>query len=197
MMVQDQLHGQFPSVIIGSQEWMTSNLSVTHYRNGDPIARPESIDEWRGLTTGASCSYEKDSGHDRIFGRLYNWYALNDPRGLAPEGWRIPEDSDWQELIDCSGGDDVAGGELKEKGSAIWKGPNAGASNSTGFTALPSGFRSLYGDFRHQGSYGYYWSSTPSKGNCAWIRVFGYFDSRVLHTGGAFGTGYSVRCIRA
>jgi len=197
MVMQDQSALEFPSIVIGSQEWMTSNLSVTHYRNGDPLAQSLSFEEWRGLSSGATCSYEKDNRHDRVFGRLYNWHAVNDSRGLAPEGWRIAEDSDWQELIDFLGGHDIAGGALKEKGTAIWKGPNTGASNSSGFAAIPAGFRSLYGDFRHQGLYGYYWSATQSRSNCAWIRVFGYFDSRVLRTGGALGSGYSVRCIKA
>ncbi|MCG8342572.1 MAG: fibrobacter succinogenes major paralogous domain-containing protein [Chlorobiales bacterium] len=184
------------SVTIGSQEWMDSNLKVTAYRNGDPIQQVDDIYEWSNSTTGAMCLYEEKREYGKVFGCLYNWYAVNDPRGLAPEGWRIPEDEDWQRLADYLGGSDRAGGALKQRGIKHWKKPNSGATNNSGFSALPGGFRSLYGDFRHLGLYSYFWSSSPFKNNCASIRVMGYFDSKVIHTGGALESGYSVRCIR-
>ena len=195
--MQEQISADCPSVVIGPQEWMGSNLQATHYRNGDLIRQVNDIHEWRNSTTGSMCWYEGESQHGQVFGCLYNWYAVNDPRGLAPEGWRVPEDKDWQDLVDFLGGSDLAGGALKHSSSNHWKRPNAGASNSSGFSAMPGGFRSLYGDFDHLGYYGYYWSSTPYYGkNCAWIRVLGYFDSKVIHTGGAVECGYSVRCIK-
>ncbi len=187
----------YSSVIVGSQEWMDSNLQITCYRNGDPIQQVDDFHAWRKSTTGAMCLYEGESTYGRNFGYLYNGHAVNDPRGLAPEGWRIPEDADWQVLIDTLGGAKTAGGALKQQGAEYWKKPNSGASNSSGFSAVPGGFRSLYGDFRHLGFYSYFWSSSPFKNNCISIRVMGYFDSKVTHTGGAVENGYSVRCIKA
>lgn len=186
----------YSSVAIGSQVWMDSNLQVTSYRNGDPIPQVDDPHEWRNSTTGAMSLYEGENGYSRNFGYLYNGYALNDPRGLAPEGWRIPEDSDWQTLFDFLGGTDKAGGALKHEGVKHWKRPNSGASNSSGFSALPGGFRSLYGDYRHLGLYSYFWSSTLFKNNCTSIKVLGYFDSKVVHTGSPAESGYSVRCIK-
>ena len=195
--MQERMPSDYSSVIIGSQEWMDSNLQVTCYRNGDPIQQVDDLHAWRKSTTGAMCLYEGESEYSQNFGCLYNWYAVNDPRGLAPDGWRIPEDLDWQELIDNLGGPERAGGALKHQGTGYWKKPNSGASNSSGFSAMPGGFRSLYGDFRHLGLYSYFWSSSPFRNSCASIRVIGYFDSKVIHTGGAAESGYSVRCIRA
>jgi uncharacterized protein (TIGR02145 family) len=186
----------YSSVAIGSQVWMDSNLQVDCYRNGDPIPHVENHHAWKNSATGAMCLYEGENGYGRSFGYLYNGHALNDPRGLAPEGWRIPEDSDWQTLIDFLGGNDRAGGALKHKGVKHWKRPNSGASNSSGFSALPGGFRSLYGDYRHLGLYSYFWSSTLFKNNCTSIKVLGYFDSKVVHTGSPAESGYSVRCIK-
>ncbi|UZJ42360.1 fibrobacter succinogenes major paralogous domain-containing protein [Prosthecochloris sp. SCSIO W1101] len=186
----------YSSVAIGSQVWMDSNLQVTCYRNGDPIPQVENPHKWRNSTKGAMCQYEGEKGYSKNFGYLYNGHAVNDPRGLAPEGWRIPEDSDWQKLIDFLGGNDRAGGAMKHEGVKYWKRPNSGATNSNGFSALPAGFRSLYGDFRHLGLYSYFWSSTSFNNNCTSIKVLGYFDSKVIHTGGPAESGYSVRCIK-
>lgn len=194
--MQKQVLSAYSSVTIGSQEWMDSNLQVACYRNGDPVQQVDDFHEWKNSTTGAMCLYEGNTEYGKVFGRLYNWYAVNDSRGLAPEGWRIPEDRDWQVLIDYLNGSDRAGGAMKSRGVQYWKKPNSNASNSSGFSAMPGGFRSLYGDFRHLGLYSYYWSSTPTKNNCAFIRVLGYFDARVTHTGGAIESGYSVRCIK-
>ncbi len=195
--MQEQMPSTYSSVVIGSQEWMDSNLQVTCYKNGDPIQQVDDFHAWRNSTTGAMCLYDGESEYGRRFGRLYNWHAVNDPRGLAPDGWRIPEDVDWQELIDYLGGPERAGGALKHQGVKYWKKPNSRASNSSGFSAMPGGFRSLYGDFRHLRLYSYFWSSSPFKNNCVSIRVMGYFDSKVIHTGGAVENGYSVRCIKA
>ena len=96
---------------------------------------------WATLTTGAYCYYNNDSAtYAATYGKLYNWYAVNDPRGLAPAGWHVPSDAEWTELINCLGGEDVAGGKMKAV-SALWYSPNTGATNSSGFTGLPGGYR--------------------------------------------------------
>ncbi|MCW8796621.1 MAG: fibrobacter succinogenes major paralogous domain-containing protein [Chlorobium sp.] len=194
--MQEQILNDCSSVVIGSDEWMNSNLQVTCYRNGDPIRQVNDVNEWRNTAEGAMCRYEGEGSNEPKYGCLYNWHAVNDPRGLAPEGWRIPEDKDWARLVEVLGGDLTAGGAMKDRGTGLWKKPNNGASNSSGFSALPCGFRTLYGEYRHLGLYSYFWSSTSYSSHCAWIRILGYFDPKVIHTGSSFENGYSVRCIK-
>ncbi len=124
-----------------NQVWMGKNLNVLTYRNGDAIPQVTDATEWLNLTTGAWCWYNNDSTNDPIYGKLYNWYAVNDPRGLAPMGWHIPAESEWGELIDCNGGQAFAGGALKETGLSHWLTPNMGATNNSGFGAVPAGIR--------------------------------------------------------
>ncbi len=132
-----------PVVSICCQSWMTTNLDVDHYRNGDPIPHVTDPTEWKNLTTGAYCYYANDSAkYAAVYGKLYNWYVVNDPRGLAPEGWHVPTDFEWTTLTDCLGGVSVAGGPMKETGTSHWILPNEGATNESGFTGLPGGVRS-------------------------------------------------------
>ena len=126
-------------VVIGDKKWSLQNLDVTTYRNGDPIPEVQNFAEWETLTTGAWCYYDNDPANGPIYGKLYNWYAVNDPRGLAPEGWHIPTDVEWDALIATLGGYAIAGGAMKSQGNTLWNVPNTAASNSSGFTALPSG----------------------------------------------------------
>ena len=121
---------------------MDKNLDVDRYRNGDPIPKVTDPTAWVALTTGAYCYYNNDSAtYAATYGKLYNWYAVNDPRGLAPAGWHIPSDAEWATIETCLGGASVAGGEMKETGTIHWQSPNTGATNSSGFTGLPGGYR--------------------------------------------------------
>lgn len=131
----------YKTVKIGIQLWMKENLNVSHYRNGDPIPEVKNPTEWINLTTGAWCYYINDSAMGPRYGKLYNWYAVNDPRGLAPTDWHVPSHAEWISLTTYLGGEDVAGGKMKEAGTSHWQSPNAGATNSSGFTALPGGYR--------------------------------------------------------
>jgi uncharacterized protein (TIGR02145 family) len=147
--------------------WSSKNLEVDHYINGDPIPLVTSATDWAKLTTGAYCYYNNDPSNRNTYGYLYNWYAVNDKRGLAPTGWKIPTDSDWSMLKNTLGV--TAGGKLKETGTTHWLSPNSGATNDTGFTALPGGFRNVawtykgfnYGQnaFTNLNRIGYWWSS--------------------------------------
>ncbi len=145
---------------ICSQTWMTKNLDVAYYRNGDPIPQVIDPDQWSNLTTGAWCYYNNDPSTADVYGKLYNWHAINDPRGLAPEGWHLPSMPEFQSLRNCLSGASVAGGKMKEVGTSHWISPNAGANNSSGFTALPGGFRKLDGEFYSLGVKGYWYTST-------------------------------------
>lgn len=152
---------QFDSVTIAGKEWMIDNLDVISYRNGDPIPNIQRDSDWIAANQGAYCAYDnKDSLRD-IHGLIYNWYAVNDSRKLAPEGWHVATNAEWQGLISHLGGTDVAGGKLKEQGLGHWLAPNTDATNSTGFSAYPGGFRAENdGGFISMGSYCSWWLST-------------------------------------
>ncbi|RYE17962.1 MAG: hypothetical protein EOP51_22940 [Sphingobacteriales bacterium] len=185
-----------PTVVIGTQQWMNKNLDVAYYRNGDAIPQVRNQAEWVGLTTGAWCYNYNDSTLGGTYGKLYNWYAVNDPRGLAPYGWHIPDNAEWDVLETTMGGSTIAGAPLKEAGNSHWAPPNTGANNNSGFSALPGGFRGNFGTFSEVGSYGLWWSATEYDGSNAFFRYL-RFDNKVLYNGADVKlSGFSVRCIR-
>ena len=180
------------AVTIGNQAWATQNLSVARYRNGDIIPNVTDATQWQNLTTGAWCWYNNDSAtYATKYGRLYNWYAVNDSRGLAPLGFHIPSSVEINTLISTLGGSSQAGGALKS--TTNWNAPNTGATNSSGFAGLPGGLR--FGSFSNIGNYGYWWSST---GYQTTADNFGLsFDSKAVSSGGIPNNcGFSVRCIK-
>ena len=182
----------YPSVLIGAQYWMEKNLEVTTYRNGDPIPYVTDATAWAALTTGAWCYYNNDPSN----GKLYNWYAVNDPRGLAPTGWHVPTDVEWTTLSTTLGGDAVAGGKMKVAGTTRWTAPNTGADNSSGFAGLPGGLRGSLGTFASVGSSGDWWSSTEDNTTLAWFRYLLYYNGSISRATNDKQAGYSVRCLR-
>ena len=184
------------TIEIGKQEWMAENLNVSHYKNGDPIPQVEDKEEWTNLKTGAWCYYENSSKHGIIYGKLYNWYAINDSRGLSPEGWNIPSNVDWQQMIDYLGGEGVAGGKMKEKGTAHWISPNEGANNISGFNGLPGGARHSNGTCVYKGETGYFWSSSEAGNNKANYYILWNDDKNISQGKFNFEFGFSIRCIK-
>jgi uncharacterized protein (TIGR02145 family) len=183
-------------VTIGNQQWMSKNLDLAFYRNGDPIPQVTDPIEWRDLTTGAWCFYNNDPSQGNKYGKLYNWYAVNDPRGLAPQGWHIPSDAEWTALETTLGGSSVAGAKMKEPGTLNWATPNTGADNSSGWAGLPGGYRNQYRVFGNVSNIGYWWSSTAYDANFAWVRTL-YYDGGNINRAFNFKPyGYSVRCLR-
>ena len=183
------------SVVIGTQTWMASNLNVTKYRNGDKIPQVKNAATWGGLQSGAWCFYNNDTANGNVYGRLYNWYAVNDPRGLAPAGWHIPTDAEWTTLANYLGGEFVAGGQMKETGTTHWQAPNTDATNSSGFTALPGGYRVYRSQFYVIGLYCYLWSSTEYNTG-AYARYL-FYNSRFINRSYLNKlNGFSVRCIK-
>ena len=162
---------------------MAENLKVTSYRNGEASSNETNNSEWANLSSGAWCSYNNDDGNVETYGLLYNWYAVDDSRNIAPSGWHVPTDEEWKELeiylgmsqtdadnTNFRGTDE--GGKMKESGTTHWNSPNTGATNESGFTALPGGYRSNYsGTFDDIGYGGGWWSSTGS-GSYAWHRPY-------------------------
>lgn len=187
----------YKTVKIGNQWWMAENLKVTHYRNGDPIDHVTDDTEWTNLSTGAWCVYDNQYSNKDIYGLLYNWYAVSDSRNIAPDGWLIPTHEDWKELVDYLGGDDIAGGKMKEAGYTNWIRPNTGATNESGFSSLPAGNRSFStGSFCCMGENAYFWSSTESNVSEGWSRLLHYGSSGIGQSVEDKTWGYSVRCVK-
>jgi len=173
---------------------MAENLKVTHYRNGDAIPNVTDKTEWnRG--TGAYCNYAYNANNATTYGRLYNWYAVDDSRNIAPEGWHVPTDAEWQTLVDYLGGSNVAGGKMKEIGTTHWNSPNSGATNESGFSALPGGLN-YDGYCSEIGNGAGFWAPTESYSGYAWSRYLGYGGSDVSRFSYDKQGGFSVRCVR-
>jgi uncharacterized protein (TIGR02145 family) len=154
------------TVNICGVNWMKKNFDCTTYRNGDEIPQVTDAAQWASLTTGAWCYYNNDPATGAIYGKLYNYYAIVDPRGIAPAGWHVPNRTELDNLTNCAGGVEgsfgfYAGGNLKEAGTAHWLSPNLEGRDSTGFTALPGGRRILDGSFASINTTGTFWTSTP------------------------------------
>jgi uncharacterized protein (TIGR02145 family) len=193
----DQQGNVYKTIVIGTQEWMAENLKTTIYRNGNVIDNVTDDVQWSGLTTGAWVSYNNDSQYDCPYGKLYNWYAVVDPRHVCPTGWHEPTDGEWTTLTNYLGGESVAGGKMKSTGLQYWISPNTEATNESGFSGLPGGYRSYAdGSYNSIGSYGFWWSSSEYQVNLAWTRYL-YFDfGNANQFNNTKQDGFSVRCLR-
>jgi len=183
-------------VKIGDQIWMTKNLNVDKFQNGDPIPHVESAEAWKQAGKNkqpAYCYYDNDPSNGEKYGKLYNWYAVNDPRGLAPAGWHIPSDEEWTTLTDYLGGEDVAG--TKMKSTSGWDHGGNG-TNESDFSGLPGGNRISGGKFTGIGNDGDCWSSTEAHANIAWGRFLDRSYNSIERLGNYKGGGLSVRCVK-
>jgi len=184
------------NVDIGNQTWMTYNLDVSNFRNGEEIPEVKSAEEWIAAgekQQAAWCYYDNDASNGSKYGKLYNWYAVNDPRGLAPEGWHIPSNSNWALLSENLSGEDRAGNQIKS--SSGWS-ENGNGTNSSGFLGLPGGARNGDGDFSSVGNYGYWWSASENDEKNAWYRRLSGFSSSLNRYDTSKKYGFSVRCVR-
>jgi uncharacterized protein (TIGR02145 family) len=185
-----------PTIVIGTQQWMSNNLDVAFYRNGDPIPQVTDAATWSGLTTGAWCYYNNDSTQGSSYGKIYNWYAVNDPRGLARMGWHVPTDDEWTTLTTTLGGAAVAGGKLKKAGTLNWTSPNTAGNNNSGFGALPGGYREIFGAYSNININGFWWSSTENFLSVPIYRYLEYTNGAIVSNINNKKYGFSVRCIR-
>lgn len=187
-------------VTIGKQVWMTQNLNVDKFRNGDPIPEAKTDEEWSKAGENgepAWCYYNNNPDNGDRYGKLYNWYAVNDPRGLAPEGWKIPSDEEWSRLADFLGGESVAGTKMKSTDFwADYGGKSGNGTNESGFSGLPGGYRNGFGSFDYFGEGGFWWSSTEYNTSNAWYRFLIYFNGNVNWNSSNKEDGFSVRCLR-
>ena len=196
------------NVTICTQVWATKNLDVTTYSDGTPIPQVTDPTAWANLTTGAWCYYNNDAGNNATYGKLYNWYAVAGiydsaslanttlRKKLAPTGWHVPTDAEWTTLTTCLGGETIAGGKMKETGTAHWTTPNTAATNSSGFTGLPGGCRNINFSFNYIGIGGYWWSSSEYNTAGAWSRNLYYDNGNADRNLYNKGDGFSVRCLR-
>jgi len=178
-------------VTIGNQVWMQKNLDVSTYSNGDLIPQVSDPTAWASLTTGAWCYYNNDISNNATYGKLYNWFAITDPRGLAPVGWHVPSVAEFTSLSNYLGGSSVSGSAMMSTGTTLWPSPNSNATNTSGFSAIPGGYRSSGGGFNSLGNWAVFWSSD-----------IGYYDWQLRGNQSDFnkypdtGTfGFSVRVI--
>lgn len=188
----------YTSVKIGDQVWTGENLNVSNFRNGDPIPQAKTNSEWEkaGETSSpAWCYYEFDSMNGKTLGKLYNWYAVNDERGLAPTGWHIPTDTEWTELTDNQGGKEKAA--IKMKSMTLWNDYKNKREQGV-FEALPAGVY-MNGEFKNGGDKGtksYWWSTTEERSSFAWYRGLIYYAEYAVRSAWSKETGISVRCIK-
>jgi uncharacterized protein (TIGR02145 family) len=207
--VKDIEGNKYPSIIIHGQEWMQKNLAVSKYRNGDPIPTVLNDAQWESTTTGAYAIYDDVVSNNTTYGKLYNWYAVSDSRGLCPTGWHVPSDDEWSALINyldpnAAGGDSInlAGGKMKstgtlENGDGLWYSPNEQATNESGFAAFPGGYRFYGGLYNVIGNFGFWWSSAENDSDVAWSRRLFHEDSSVYRDGSNNKQyGFSIRCVR-
>jgi len=188
----------YSTINIGTQTWMIENLKTTRYRDGQRISYVVNNNEWNYVDNqqlGAFCNYDFSVNYHNVYGNLYNWYAAKNEL-LCPEGWHVPKNTEWQELITFLGGNNVAGGKLKDARPYFWQQPNNDATNESRFFALPGGRKEMYGQFLDMGVYGYYWS----------IHATGYYNGNsfalnkqngfINQKGFPAKTALSVRCIK-
>jgi uncharacterized protein (TIGR02145 family) len=191
----------YTSIIINGQEWTQQNLAVTKYRNGDPIPTGLSNTTWQTTTSGAYAIYNNDAANNTLYGKLYNWYAVNDSRGLCPTGWHVPSDAEWSTFINyldpsANGGIQLNDAGGKMKATTGWNSPNSGANNESGFTGLPGGYRYVNRAYLTIGDYGDWWSSTEVDSDVAWNRVLSYDNYYADRWSSHKRNGFSVRCVR-
>lgn len=186
----------YNKVTIGTQVWMKENLKTTKYRNGDLIGTttPATLEVISQDNPKYQWAYAGNESNVATYGRLYTWFAASDSRKVCPTGWHVPTDSEWTTLITYLGGE--AGSKLKEAGTSHWISPNTGATNTSGFTALPGGLRQEGGAFGDIGSDGYWWSSTEGGPISAWSRTIHNNNSNANVSSTPKSIGYSVRCLR-
>jgi uncharacterized protein (TIGR02145 family) len=206
--VTDHESNTYGTVTIDGREWMSENLRTTTYCDGDPIPADLSIN-WFNVflnKTPAYAVYDNIASNALIYGNLYNWYAVNNTKNICPCGWRVATEEDWISLIKVINPDYPlspsynTGGKLKATGTTLWNAPNEGATNSTGFSALPGGFPFL-DEFGGLGTNGYFWSSTTytediNDDSYAWSLDVNYQTHAYYFAGHPKVNGYSVRCIK-
>lgn len=195
----------FETISIGGQTWSAKNLSVTHFQNGEIIPHIEDDETWEHyglLGKPAWCFFNNDPSTEPLYGRLYNWHAVVDPRKIAPFGWRIPSDQDWEDLesfiekfseLENQKGFAQVGKKLK--GKELWNDGGNG-SDIFGFNAVPAGYRATDGPFRDQGGTANFWSTSDNSIQNAFYRTLYFYSANMFKYNNFKSNGISVRCLK-
>ena len=198
--ITDSENNTYKTVYIGTQQWMAENLKVSKYSDGTTIPNITDNTQWQNNTTGAWAYYNNDVANNAKYGKLYNWYATspttNGNKNVCPTGWHVPTDAEWTVLTNYLGGETVAGGKMKEVGTASWNTPNTGSTNTSLFTGLPGGYRDDAGNYSSIVNNGYWWSGPDESTGYAWFRYLGNVIGSAVRTNGNKANGLSVRCLR-
>ncbi|MFM9004508.1 MAG: fibrobacter succinogenes major paralogous domain-containing protein, partial [Flavobacteriales bacterium] len=197
----DQEGNFYKTIVIGTQEWMAENLNTSIYRNGDSITTNLNDASWSASTSGAWAYYNNDASNACPYGKLYNWYTCVDARQLCPTGWHVPNNEEWIVLTDYLGGNTLAAGTMKstgtiDSGTGLWHAPNTQATNSSGFSGIPGGYRGSTGIFNTFSDYGYWWGSSAGGSFFTRARTLYYLNGNVAANDYNKKTGCSVRCVR-
>ena len=206
-MVADVDGHVYATTVIGGKRWMAENLKTAHYTNGDPVPYMPTNSTWEDLTTGAWSNYAQDASYDILYGKLYNWHTVIDPRNVCPTGWHVPTDLEWQSLevalgmqgsesegLGVRGTAANVGGQLKAV--SLWDSPNTGADNSSGFSGYGGGGRSNSGSYFAIGTQGNWWSSTTLDSTQAYQRRLSNTMAGISRFGALKSFGNSVRCVQ-
>lgn len=185
----------YGTVVIGNQEWMYENLKTTTFNDGTPIDLVTSNTLWSGLSVGAYCYFDNDISFANEYGNLYNWYAVQN-NNICPAGWEVPTNQDFVDLRNELGGLVAAGYALKEVGIDHWEAPNAGATNTSGFSGFGAGLRIQNGDYVNFKLYGYWWSITAAGSTNAQRAYVGANDEAMVLNSGNKKYGQSIRCLK-
>jgi uncharacterized protein (TIGR02145 family) len=186
----------YNTVQIGSQVWMSENLKTSRYRNGGSIPYILDNNDWQALITGAWSYYNHEETNNAIYGKLYNWYTTQGDT-LCPTGWHVPSDAEFTELTNYLGGESVAGGKMKVTGTTYWESPNTGATNESGFSALPIGYRYGNGNFYSSSiNNAFFGSATENSYNSTWSRIMGSYYDGIFKIENIKQSGVSVRCLK-
>ena len=194
----------YSTVQIGDQCWFAENLRTTEYNNGETIPEVTDDSAWGGLSTGGRCSYDNDANNVNTYGYLYNWYAVDDSRGLCPNGWHVPTDGEWMTLEMELGMSESEANSTGHRGtdqgtqmkSSASDTPSWNGSNTSGFSALPGGLRNYVGSINFEGSNGFWWSASPNGTSSAWFRRLYSATDDVNRDSHPLRDGFSVRCVR-
>lgn len=186
----------YTTVVMNGKEWMAENLRSVRYANGDSIGTTLNAtkDVSKDSAPKYQWVYEGQEANSTIYGRMYTWYAVTDPRNVCPAGWHVTTEAEWRDLGIFLGGDSIAAGKLKTTGTSLWADPNI-ADNSTGFSAVPGGLRFGYGTYGYIGSFGAYWTSSEYSPTYALYRLFKNNEKALTRASALKNNAYSVRCV--
>lgn len=187
---------EYSTVKIGNKTWMSENLRTTHFKNGDPITQIADSASWHYNEEPAYTYYNNNPELQKEYGNIYNGHAVRDFRKVCPEGWHVSTSEEWKTLMNDLGSSNSSGGKMKEVGYEHWKAPNKGATNESGFNALPGGDRKVYGNFSGLSEYSIWWTSTIGNNEANHVFILHYDIENVSASGANMPTGAYVRCVK-